>query len=139
MDWNEILGQMLFLLLLSALTAAGSTLAVFLKHLAARAAQGRQRDYLDLLAVLVEETVAALDQRVVDPVKKAGRWDADQARLVKDEAKRTVLERLKDGQRRVLERLVADLPGMIDDMIERQVGAQRAAGVATRKAAGGTP
>lgn len=79
--------------------------------------------YLDLLLVTVDEVVKATNQTVVEKLKKDndGKLTKEEADDVFNAVKIEVLETLTKEGKEVLDKVVADIPTLIDILIESAV------------------
>ena len=79
--------------------------------------------YLDLLLVTVDEVVKATNQTVVDKLKKdnGGKLTKEEAEDVFNAVKVEVLETLTKEGKEVLDKVVADVPALINVLIEAAV------------------
>ena len=79
--------------------------------------------YLDLLLVTVDEVVKATNQTVVDKLKKDndGKLTKEEAEDVFNAVKVEVLETLTKEGKEVLDKVVADVPALINILIEAAV------------------
>lgn len=79
--------------------------------------------YLDLLLVTVDEVVKATNQTVVDKLKKDndGKLTKEEAEDVFNAVKIEVLETLTKEGKEVLDKVVTDVPALINILIESAV------------------
>ena len=79
--------------------------------------------YLDLLLVTVDEVVKATNQTVVDKLKEDndGKLTKEEAEDVFNTVKVEVLETLTNEGKEVLDKVVADVPALINILIEASV------------------
>ena len=79
--------------------------------------------YLDLLLVTVDEVVKATNQTVVDKLKEDndGKLTKEEAEDVFNSVKVEVLETLTKEGKEVLDKVVADVPALINVLIEAAV------------------
>ena len=79
--------------------------------------------YLDLLLVTVDEVVKATNQTVVDKLKEDndGKLTKEEAEDVFNAVKVEVLETLTKEGKEVLDKVVADVPALINVLIEAAV------------------
>ena len=79
--------------------------------------------YLDLLLVTVDEVVKATNQTIVEKLKKDndGKLTKEEAEDVFNSVKVEVLETLTKEGKEVLDKVVADVPALINILIEAAV------------------
>ena len=122
MDFLTLLSENVLIPALNAATLAAIGVAI---HWLRRKAQGSKLEnlqkYLDGIGNLAYISVQALNQTIVDELKKNGDWNKDKAQELKNHAIMNITRQVKPAARKMIERSGIDLSNYIANAIESAV------------------
>ena len=128
MDWGAVL-QQIVLGLVGVLTLV---LTALVTHWAGRLRQLADSEAKANAVALVEEiiqnTVASLNQAVVDELKKEGKFDTEAAKRVKERALLEIYQQIPPATRKTLDLITSELDKTLEHWLERVVREQKQGG-----------